>query len=56
MPILRRCDLRRIDLVAANKSSKQLARFGRNANRQQKMPHHRHSIATQYETLNIDQI
>src|SRR5438105_1628599 len=49
MPILGGRDLWRVQLVAADESSKQLAGLGGNVHRQQEMPYHRHPVASQDE-------
>src|SRR5450631_1316151 len=56
VPVFGGRDLRRVGLVAANKSSEQLAGFRRDPHCQKEMPHHRHSVAPQDEPLNIRKI
>ena len=47
------CDLRRVGLVAADEPAEKFARFRRDADLQQEVPHHRHPIAAQDETLDV---
>ena len=53
MPVLGGGDLRRVGLVAADEPSEKISRLGGDTDRQQEMPHHRHSITPENEALDI---
>jgi hypothetical protein len=56
MPVFGGSDLRRVGLIAADEPAEQLSGFSGGTDRQQEMPHHRHSVPAQDKSLNICEI
>lgn len=56
VPVFGCRNLRRIGLISTDEASEQLARLRGVNHRQQEMPHHRHSVTTENEPLNVREV